>query len=188
MVKSAIASTIKGGLTYSKDGTNFISNNWTGEYTFKVEFIEGPPQQIKITQESSKAKKGSGSNGWLAFIDVTTDADGNITFDQSNVPHYKSENDFKKGKVRNRGRFMGSFDSDPKDLDFKYFPKKTNFPKSFWMFTSPVPDDPEEPEFEMFQDFSSEAPFVRTNEPTSYMGFLALSIIGVSSIIKRKLK
>lgn len=193
IVKPAIAATITGGLSYSKDGKTFSSNHYTGEYTFKVELIPGPPEKpekIKITQESSKAKTGNGSNGWLALINVTIDSDGNITFDQSDVPHYSTEKDFDKGKERNRGRFVGSvdFDSDPKDLDFKYFPKYTRFPGSFWQFTSPVPDDPEDPPLEMFQDFSSEAPFVTTNETTSPLSFLTIGIGCTALTLKNKLK
>lgn len=190
IVKPAVASTLTGGMSYSKDGTNFSSNKWTGEYTFKVELIAGTPQQIKITQQSSTAKKGNGSNGWLTFIDVTTDAKGNIMFDQSNVPYYESEKNFKNNKVKFRGRFMGSFDDNPKDLDFKFFPSpdSTDFPKSFWMFTSPTPQDPQEPESEKFQDFSSQPPFVSTPEPASDLSLFILGTLGVVSTLKCKLK
>ncbi|WP_260442012.1 hypothetical protein [Microcystis aeruginosa] len=192
-INPALACTITGGMSYSKDGTSFVSTDYTGEYTFKVEVIAGPPEpggpfpfRIKITQQSSKSKGGNGSNGWLAFIDLKTDG----TFDQSDVPHYQSEKDFKDGKVRNRGRFVGFFNSDPKDLDFKYFPKATGFPKSFWMFTSPVPDNPENPPFDPFEDFSSEPPFVATAtpEPTATVSLLALGTLGAASTLKRQVK
>ena len=199
-INSSLASTITGGMSYSKDGTNFLTNDYTGEYTFEVGLISGPPEPggifpigIKITQQSSNAKKGSESNGWFTLINFTgVDVNGNLTFDRSNIPYYASQEDFENNKVKFRGRFTGSFNNSPKDLDFKFFPSpdSTKFPESFWMFTSPTPQDPEEPESEEFEDFSSQPPFVfvSTPGPTLNLSLLIFSTLGTVSTLKRKLK